>query len=161
MPSRIAWPARRSEEQSRRTVRVAIRATDPLVQAGLLGELRSAHWVEVVDDPAGAEVVVAAAESGLSDLLTAATPLVLIAETPRQAELWTAIECGLAVLVPRKEVTTPRLLRAIADARAGRGVLPAEQLGQLLRGVARLHEETLAPRDLKLSGLSLRETQVL
>lgn len=163
MSSRIAWPDphARSGQPRRALIRVAVRAADRLVHAGVAGELRTAAGVELTDDAAGADVVVAVAETGLRNLLSSPTRLVLVADKPRQAELWAAIEHGLVVLVPRAEATTQRLLRAISDAHQGRGDLPAEQLGGLLRGLSRLHEETLAPRELTLSGLSHRETDVV
>lgn len=142
-------------------IKVAIRAADRLVHTGLISELRGKPGIQLRAEPAEADVLVAAPESGVLDLSDCLTRLVLITHRLRQAELWTAIEQGLVVLVPRSEATTPRLLRAIADAHAGRGDLPAEQLGHLLRGLSRLCEETLAPRDLTLSGLSNRETEVL
>ncbi|GHF44737.1 DNA-binding NarL/FixJ family response regulator [Amycolatopsis bartoniae] len=117
--------------------------------------------IELIEDQAEADVVVAVAETGLRELLTSSSRLVLVADQPRQAELWAAIEHGLTVLVPRAEATTARLLRAIGDAHRGRGDLPAEQLGSLLRGLGRLHQQVLAPRDLMLSGLTHRETDVL
>jgi DNA-binding NarL/FixJ family response regulator len=164
MTSQIAWlDTRPSKPQPHRApVRVSVRATDPLVRAGLLGELKNKPGIRLVDDNAAeTDVVLVVAETGLRDLLTSSTRLVLVADQPRQAEVWAAIEHGLAVLVPRSEATTARLLRAIADAHHGRGDLPADQLGRLLRELSRLHEETLAPRDLTLSGLSNRETEVL
>ncbi|WP_285487452.1 helix-turn-helix transcriptional regulator [Amycolatopsis taiwanensis] len=145
----------------RPVVRVAVRADDPLTRAGLIGELQGGPGIELLDDAEDADVVVAVAGPDLDSLPGGRARLVLIADRPRPAHLWPAIEHGLAVLVPRGEVTTARLLRAIADAHHGRGDLPADQLGSLLRGLTRLHAETLAPRDLTLSGLSRRETDVL
>lgn len=142
-------------------IRVSVLATDPLVRAGLLAELRDKPGIELTADQAEAEVVVAVAETALRDLLIPFTRLVLVADEPRQAELWSAVEHGLAVLVPRAEATTPRLLRAIVDASQGRGDLPAEQLGILLRGLSQLQRDVLTPRQLTLTGLSFRETDVL
>jgi DNA-binding NarL/FixJ family response regulator len=143
-------------------VRVAVQAMDPLTRAGLRSELRDRPGIELLDDPADAEVVVAVADSPIRDLLTTSTGrLVLVADQPRPAELLAAVEHGLVVLVPRAEATTPRLLRAIADAHRGLGDLPPEQLGPLLRGLSELHREVLGPRDLTLAGLSYRETDVL
>lgn len=144
-----------------RRVRVSVLATDPLVRAGLLSELRDKPGIELTADQTEADVVVAVAETALRDLLIPFTRLVLVADQPRQAELWAAVEHGLAVLVPRGEATTPRLLRAIADASHGRGDLPPEQLGVLLRGLSQLQRDVLAPRQLTLTGLSFRETDVL
>ncbi|WP_312868032.1 helix-turn-helix transcriptional regulator [Amycolatopsis pithecellobii] len=140
---------------------MAVRATDPLVQVGVTGELSKAAGLLLVDDEADADVVVAVAESGLRTMLSAPTRLVLVADEPREGELWAALEYGLVVLIPRAEATPQRLLRAIADAHHERGHLPADQLGDLLRGLSRLHENTLAPRDLTLSVLSRRETEVV
>lgn len=146
----------------RRPIRVSVRAADPLTRAGLRSELQHEAGVSLHDDPADAEVVVAVADSPIRDLLTASNAqLVLVADQPRQAELLAAVEHGLAVLVPRAEATTPRLLRAITDAHRGLGDVPPEQLGHLLSGLAQLHREILAPRDLTLAGLSHRETDVL
>lgn len=144
-------------------ISVSVRATDPLVQAGLSGELRNKPRIDLRDSTARTDVGLVVAETDLRDLLitSSSTRLVLVANHPRQADLWTAIEHGLAVLVPRSAATTPRLLQAIADAHHGRGDIPPAQLGSLLHGLAELHETTLAPRDLTLSGLSQRETDVL
>jgi DNA-binding NarL/FixJ family response regulator len=162
MPSTVACPdTRPTAERPRRRLRVAVLAADPLVRAGLRSELREKPGIELADDQADAEVVVAVADASLRDLLTTTTRLVLIADEPRQAELWTAVEHGLAVLVPRDEASTPRLLRAIVDASQGRGDLPPEHLGVLLRSLSQLQKDVLAPRHLTLAGLSYRETDVL
>ncbi|MEV5301061.1 helix-turn-helix transcriptional regulator [Amycolatopsis methanolica] len=151
----------------RAVVRVVVLADDVFLRAGLLSEIQGKPGIHVVNGtPASADVVVAMTESvtGLPELVADAPTnarLVLITDAPRPAELWTAIENGLVVLIPRAEVTTARLLRAIADAHQGHGHLPAEQLGQVLHGLARLQREVLAPRELMLNGLSRRETEVL
>ncbi|MGW5645795.1 helix-turn-helix domain-containing protein [Saccharopolyspora sp. NPDC003752] len=126
--------------------------------------LRPTFGIDLVADCAEAEVTVAVTDdSGLHNLLSNITVsrLVLIADDLRHAELLTAIEHGLIVLVPRREMTTKtRLLQAISDACEGRGDLPAQQLGAVLQGMKQLQEITLGPRDLKLSGLSSREIEV-
>jgi DNA-binding NarL/FixJ family response regulator len=139
-----------------------VHASDPLVHAGLHSELRDKPAVELVGSVDEAEIVVALAEPALRDLPASSTRrLVLVADEPRRAALWTAIERGLVVFLPRGEATTARLLRAIADARRGRGDVPADELGALLLGLSRLQNETLGPRGLTLSGLSGRENDVL
>lgn len=154
-------------ESSRPPVRVCVVAADPLVRAGLVGELRDKPGIHLLDGRASrAEVVVAVLDTAGSvpDLVgevSAGTRLVVVADHLRPAELLAAVERGLVVLVPRQEATSARLVRAIADARRGRGDLPAEELGELLRRVTQLHREVLAPRGLTLSGLSLREADVL
>ncbi|MFI7122013.1 response regulator transcription factor [Amycolatopsis sp. NPDC049868] len=142
-------------------VRVAVHATDRLVRSGLIGELSAKPGIELRNELAEAEVVVAVAEPSLQDLIPSGCRLVLIADRPKMDDLWTAIERGLTVLVPRQEVTSTRLLRAVSDAYHNRGDLPADQLGRLLRELTYLQEKTLAPLDLTLSGLSSRETEIL
>ncbi|PRY38964.1 DNA-binding NarL/FixJ family response regulator [Umezawaea tangerina] len=133
--------------------------------SGLHAMLRTTPGITIVSAEQQPEVTIAVADdSSLLDLLSTFTTsrLVLIADELRQAELWTAIEHGLVVLVPRAQAATrSRLLQAISDARGGRGDLPPELLGAVLRGLKQLHETTLGPRELTLSGLSLRETQIV
>ncbi|MET0133435.1 MAG: response regulator transcription factor [Kibdelosporangium sp.] len=162
MSPRIDWPGNHRTvipRLPRRTaVRVSVRATDPLVRAGLLGELRNVPGIDLLDNAADADVVVAVAESDLQDFVTSSTKLVLVAGDPRQTELWAAVEHGLVVVVPRNEATASRLARAIDDAHTGRGELPAEQLRPMLRSLSRPQAST---RDGALSELSHRETQIL
>ncbi|TDD34825.1 response regulator transcription factor [Saccharopolyspora elongata] len=168
MTSHTAWPsaprAVSTAQAGRTSIRVAVRAVDPLVVSGLHAMLRPASGIDLVADCEEAEVTVAVADSsGLCELLSNITVsrLVLIADDLRHAELLAAIEHGLIVLVPRGEVTTKtRLLQAISDACEGRGDLPAQQLGAVLQGMKQLQESTLGPRDLKLSGLSSREIEI-
>jgi DNA-binding NarL/FixJ family response regulator len=150
-------------KQHRTRIQVCVRAADPLVASGLPAMLRPLPGVELVAGDT-ADVTVAVPDSRLYDVLTRspATRLVLIADELRSAELWTAVEHGLIVLVPREEATTTaRLLRAITDAHERRGDLPAEQLGEVLQGLKRLQDNALAPRDLTLSGLSAREIEII
>ncbi|KZB82975.1 helix-turn-helix transcriptional regulator [Amycolatopsis regifaucium] len=149
----------RAEE--RREIRVAVHAADPLVRAGLRSALGSGPGITLREDPETADVLVAVAGTEPHRIPAGAARLVLVADQPKQADLWAAVERGLAVVVARAEATPARLQRAVADAHAGRGDLPADQLGSLLRGISRLHKEVLEPRDITLSGLSPRETEVL
>ncbi|WP_191259165.1 helix-turn-helix transcriptional regulator [Amycolatopsis oliviviridis] len=147
--------------QERGEIRVAVHAGDPLVRAGLRSALGDGPGITLRDDPEQADVLVAVAGNEPHRIPAGPARLVLVADQPNQAELWAAVERGLAVVVARAEATPARLRRAVADAHAGRGDLPADQLGSLLRGISRLHKEVLEPRELTLSGLSPRETEVL
>ncbi|WP_228005035.1 response regulator transcription factor [Amycolatopsis sp. YIM 10] len=161
MPAPAGKPALRAVPSP---VRVTVLAADPFVFAGVSGELKSKPGVHLVDGRADVVVAVPDSTRKLHEVLAGIDPearVVLVADDPRPAELLTAVEHGLAVLLPRQEATTARLLHAINDAYQGRGALPAEQLGELLKGVTRLQREVLEPRDLTLSGLSRRETDVL
>ncbi|GAB3450516.1 helix-turn-helix transcriptional regulator [Actinophytocola sediminis] len=158
----IAPRNRVADPRRYRPSRVAVLAVDPLTHAGLRSELQDKPGIELVEDLTETDVVVAVGESVLRDLTPVPNRrLVLIASEPRLADLWNAVERGLAVLVPRTEATTPRLLAAIADARRGRGDIPPEYLGSLLQGLSRLQRDVLAPRQLTFTGLSCREADVL
>ncbi|MEU4250343.1 response regulator transcription factor [Amycolatopsis sp. NPDC026612] len=148
-------------EVRRALIGVTVLAPDPLLRTGLLGELRNRPGIEVLDDAGRADVVVVAARSGLRDVLTSSRRLVLIADDVRQDDLWAAIENGLTILLPLAEATPARLLRAISEAHRGHARLPAAHLERLLRSLSQLHKNVLAPRDLTLSGLTHRETDVL
>ncbi|UJW36795.1 response regulator transcription factor [Saccharothrix sp. AJ9571] len=161
MPAPPGKPALRAVPSP---IRVTVLAADPFVLAGVSGELKAKPGVHLVDAQADVVVAVPDGTRKLHEVLAGIDPrarVVLVADDPRPAELLTAVEHGLAVLLPRQEATTARLLHAINDAYQGRGALPAEQLGELLKGVTRLQREVLEPRDLTLSGLSRRETDVL
>lgn len=158
LPAPIGPAAPRSYQSAR----VAVLANDPLTRAGLRGELTDKPGIVLVDDVASADVVIAVAESSLRELLTEPTHrLVLVADDPKKSDLWLAVERGLVVLVPRAEATALRLLKAVSDARRSRGDLPPAQLGLLLRAVYELHRDVLVPHDLRLSGLSRREIDIL
>ncbi|MTD59445.1 helix-turn-helix transcriptional regulator [Amycolatopsis pithecellobii] len=177
MSSRIAWaegagrddgrPKLHAVTPRRAAIRVMVVAADHFVRTGIVAELRDKPSVQLIDprEDIEPEVVVAVADPGpeLANLLSTGTgaKLVLVADEARPAELWTAVENGLAVLVPRADASTARLLQAITDAHAGRGDVPPDQLGSMLQGLSRLHHDVLAPRDLTLSGLSRREADVL
>lgn len=152
-------PARAS--QRRAHIKTAVRTNDSIARIGLLSELRHKPGIELVDDAERADVAVVVTRRSLDGLVPHAKRLVVVADNLPQSELWTAIEHGLTVLLPRSEATTTRLLQAISDAHHGRGSLPAETLGRLLNGLSSLHEQVLAPRDITFSGLSRRETSVL
>ncbi|MET8759555.1 LuxR C-terminal-related transcriptional regulator [Lentzea sp. NPDC004782] len=165
MTSHTAWSSgpRTTTPPRRATIRVTVHATDPLVATGINTMLQPTPGIDLVTDPHHADITIAVADTGLPDLTTHHnTRLILIADDIRQADLWTAIEHGLIVLVPRTEATSrSRLLRAITDAREGRGDLPPEHLGTMLQGLKQLQQNTLRPRDLTLTGLSTRETEVI
>lgn len=156
-----------TSEASRPAVRVCVVAKDPLARAGLVSELRDRQGIHLLDGRASrAEVVVVVLDTAgtvpeLIGEVSVGTRLVVVADKLRPAELLAAVERGLVVLVPRQEATAARLAQAIGDAWRGRGDLPAEELGELLRRVTNLHREVLAPRGLTLSGLAVREADVL
>jgi DNA-binding NarL/FixJ family response regulator len=75
--------------------------------------------------------------------------------------LFAAVEAGACGVIRRSEATPDALGRALRAAAGGDGALPPDLLGKLLSHVQGLTNGLLAPRGLRLSGLTQRETDVL
>lgn len=151
-------------------VRVALRAEDPLSQAGMSAELASCPELEVLsetDEAADVVVLVVqvmdeAAGQQIRRLRRNGTgAVVLVVADVNDQGLFAAVEAGVAGLVRRNEATTERLRTVIRDARAGNGNIPSDLLGRLMRQVNHLHDRVLEPQGMHVNGLSDRELDVL
>ncbi|GAB3450522.1 response regulator transcription factor [Actinophytocola sediminis] len=132
---------------------MSVSTTDFLAHAGLLAQLRTAPDIDLVDDPADAEVVVTTAGAWSPDQPPASARVVLVTDDPRHPSVVAAIEHGrVARVLSRGEATTSGLLVAIMAAHddlAGPGV----RFGQ--------HEQPTAPGDPAANRLSRREVTIL
>lgn len=151
-------------------VRVAVLGSDAITHAGLVSCLNSRAEVLVVPNRSLVEVdVVVLAAERLTDGVTALRALgtdwersaVLVIDQLDPAGLLAAVECGVAAVIPRSAATEDHLIRIIQVAATGGGVLPPELIGELLREIARLQREVLAPRGISASGLTPRELEVV
>ncbi|PKW17989.1 helix-turn-helix transcriptional regulator [Saccharopolyspora spinosa] len=151
-------------------VRVAVLASDAITHAGLASCLNSRAEVLVVPNRNLVEVdVVVVAAERLTDGVAALRALgadlersaVLVIDQLDPAGLLAAVECGVAAVIPRSAATDDHLIRVIQVAATGGGVLPSELVGELLREIARLQREVLAPRGISASGLTPRELDVV
>lgn len=151
-------------------IRVAVLASDVITHAGLASHLDSRPEVLVVPDGdlVEADVVVLAAEhltGGVTALRAAGTDserrAVLVIDRMDPAGLLAAVECGVAAVITRGAVTGDHLMDAIHAAATGGGVLPPQLIGDLVREIARLRREVLAPRGISASGLTPREVDVI
>lgn len=153
-------------------VRVAVRADDQLLDAGLREHLRVERWTRVVDVTEAPDVVVvAAARPPGIDVLRAlaedpARPVVVVVsnaatEAWRDGELLAAVECGVVAVLEAGELTAARLLRCLRVVLDGGADLPVTVQGRLLRDVVRVQREVLAPAGLSASGATEREREVL
>ena len=151
-------------------VRVALQSMDPVSEAGLSSLLRTEPGVEVV--PA-AEAVTADVRVVSADRLTAAriadlrrwaaetrAPVVLIIDGITETELLTAVECRVVAVLPRSAATGERLTHAVATAASGGGVMPPNLVGELVRHIERLSQETLEHGVIP-SRLTAREVDVV
>ncbi|MEV6694835.1 response regulator transcription factor [Micromonospora sp. NPDC051196] len=151
--------------------RVLVQATDPLVGVGLSSYLAMHPGITVVEakDRDSFDVTIVAAERFTAATVralrltaaTAARPVVLVITDIDEAQLITAVECGVVAILPRASVNQERLVQSIQAAESGGGMMPPHLIGSLLEHFRRLQREVLLPNGLTLSGLTTREIEVL
>ncbi|WP_340687909.1 response regulator transcription factor [Amycolatopsis coloradensis] len=152
-------------------VRVAVQATDTIMQVGLTSFLRSRPELAVVDRSGLTErdVLVVHADRMTQhmatdlrgDAVTAQVPKVLVAGELRENDILAAVECRVVAVLARAQTSGDRLVETILSVVPGRGFLPADLLGRLLDGARRLQCEAVASHGLDSSGLTPREVDVL
>ena len=152
-------------------VTVFVYAADPISQAGLASQLRSRPEVLVVDecdlDQAVVAIVMAdEVDEDTTRVVRAAQRngcprVVVVATRLDDCGLLAAIEAGACGILRRADALPERLVETVLSAAAGDGSVPPDLLGRLLDQVGRLQRQVLAPRGLTLSGLSIREVDVL
>ena len=146
-------------------------ADDPILQAGLVSQLRGRPEIDIVEasELNRAQVGVAAADALDDETLRILRALkragiahtLLIMRAIDDAAVVSAAEVGVSGLLRRSEATPEALVRTIQKVAAGDGVIPSDLLGHLLGQVGRLQRQVLSPRGLTFSGLSDREIEVL
>ncbi|MCX4788090.1 response regulator transcription factor [Streptomyces sp. NBC_01221] len=151
---------------------VALRAQDPISQAGVASQLRARPEVSVTDwdegdsSPQIVVVVVDAVDDEVLTMLrhiqrTSTSRTVLVTTDIDEQKLVSAAECGVAGVVRRSESTPEHLVQVIRTVARGEGHLPSDLLGRLLEEVGRLQNQVLGPRGLHFTGLAAREVDVL
>jgi DNA-binding NarL/FixJ family response regulator len=146
-------------------------ADDPILQAGMVSQLRGRPEIDIVEatELSRAQVGVAAADALDDETLRILRALkragiahtLLIMRAIDDAAVVSAAEVGVSGLLRRSEATPEALVRTIQKVAAGDGVIPSDLLGHLLGQVGRLQRQVLSPRGLTFSGLSDREIEVL
>ncbi|TFV58168.1 response regulator transcription factor [Mycobacterium sp. PS03-16] len=152
-------------------VRTYVYADDPILQAGVVSQLRGRTDIDIVEgnDLTGVTVAVVVADALddetrrlLRSLHRAAVPhTVLVTATVDDGTVVAAAEVGVNGVLRRHEATPDVLARTIRKIAAGDGVIPADLLGHLLEQVGRLQRQVLSPRGLTFTGLTDREIKVL
>ncbi|MGW9117554.1 response regulator transcription factor [Streptomyces sp. NPDC055663] len=153
-------------------ITVALRAQDPISQAGVASQLRTrpevsvTEWGEDDASPRIVVVVVDAVDEAVLTMLrhiqrTSASRTVLVTTDIDEQKLVSAAECGVAGVVRRSEATPEHLVQVIGTVARGEGHLPSDLLGRLLEEVGRLQGQVLGPRGLHFTGLAAREVDVL
>jgi len=150
---------------------VYVTAADPILDTGVSSQLRGRPEIALVHSPSAQADVVCIV---VSDVVDAAAlrlvrelrgqglrQIIFVLSTIDDAALLAAIEAGVCGMVARVEATPERLVSAVRQAAAMGGVLSPKLLGRLLEQVNRLQNQVLAPKGLRLTGLSDREADVL
>lgn len=156
---------------TRHAIRVAVHAADPISRSGIVDHLRAVDELALVagPPPADADVVVAVTDTLAADDLALLrgwaavrrTPVVLVADQVRPAELLAAVGSHVVAVLSRRSVCAESLAHAARAARGGGGVLPVGLQGALLRHVEGLQRAQAASADGRASGLTPREIEVL
>jgi len=152
-------------------ISVYVYANDPILQAGVVSQLRASPGMAVVDQSELDEASVAVVVTDLVDetalrVLRAiqrgsAPRTVLIATALDESTVVAAAEAGVSGLLRRAEVTPERLVDVVGRVVAGDAAVPPDLLARLLDQVGKLQRQVLSPRGLRFSGLSDREIEVL
>lgn len=152
-------------------VPVQVEATDPLLQAGILTQLRYRPELELLDESAShrAVVTVVVADHVDEHVLArsravsrnGAARVVLVAGRFDETALMMALEAGVCGVMRRAEASPERLVSVIRSAAAGEGAIPPDLLGTLMTQVGSLQRHHFDPRGFKPRGASQREIDVL
>ncbi|SDP39906.1 response regulator transcription factor [Actinacidiphila guanduensis] len=159
-------------EDPRRTgarARVAISSDDALVNAGVAAILGSAAGYVVVPADAGSldVLVVDVTASKLLEKLHKlalrhrGVRFVVLTDAPCDVDLFTAVDYGMAAVVPRDRIDVGRLREALAAVVRGGAYLASEQQERLHEQIRYVQREVLQPRGLTAHGLDSREVDVL
>jgi len=150
---------------------VAVYAEDPVLQAGIVSQLRPRPEVEVLrpGEEAGAEVALVVVDQVDDPAVRLLRRLQrssggrtgLVVGKFDHNSLQTTIECGVAAVIRRSEASRDRLVHAIIAMTRGEAVLPGDLVGRLLDHVGQLQRSLLDPDGPALSTLSAREADML
>jgi DNA-binding NarL/FixJ family response regulator len=151
-------------------IQVAVRASTPLIHAGLVGLLRPRPEFRVLPEPddAAADVAVVCGRRLTRDVVamlrrapfSARASAVLIVSEISEPELLVALEHRVVTILSRSAVTVDRLARSVSAAAESPGVMSPHAVRELRRHIERLRNENRPPHDAHV-GLSPREIDVL
>jgi DNA-binding NarL/FixJ family response regulator len=148
-------------------IAVHVRASDPILQAGVSAALRDRPQVVLAarEDAVVVVVVVDTVDGEalrtIAQLHEASRRVVLVVAQLDDAQLLAAVETGVQSILRRGEASGEAIAAAVRAAAAGGGSIPPDLLGRLLTQVGRIHRQVLLPRGLSYSGLTEREVEVL
>jgi DNA-binding NarL/FixJ family response regulator len=151
------------------SVSVFVLSDDPVLQAGIVMQLRGRPLISVTDDVDDASVTVVVvddlddearrlirtvARTGLARVAVVATRL-------DESSLLGAVEAGAGAFIRRREASPERLSQVVLAAAAGNGSVPPDLISPLLDHVNRLQATLRDSHVVTFSGFSERELKVL
>ncbi|WP_410611340.1 response regulator transcription factor [Amycolatopsis sp. lyj-109] len=156
-------------------VKVLVSGSDPITRAGVSALLAASRDVTVLADAewAKAEVVVLAEDVVAGAQLDRVRQLrassarkhrtksVLVTDRFNENDLMFAVQCGVVSILPKKYAAGAELLSTVLGAATGAARLPRPLQAAFLRQTTALREEVLHPHGLTLSGLLMREIDVI
>jgi DNA-binding NarL/FixJ family response regulator len=152
-------------------LRVAVRASDPVSESGLLSYLSTRSDLVASPLPTFAEpdVAVATADRLTSrvlnrlrhDALITPVPTVLVTGDLSGDDILTVVECQVVSILPPSAVTEDVLVRSVLTAASGGGLMPPHLVGALIGQVRRLQREVLVSQGITVAGILQREVDVL
>jgi DNA-binding NarL/FixJ family response regulator len=148
------------------TVRVAVRSSDPLSEAGVASILRGDPRVRLLDGTA-AEVIVVVEDvvgDGVLSWLREATcdlRYVLVTDQFRPSNLLAAVDRGVMAVLPRRRLHPGQLVAAVISVGNGGAHFSSALQGELLGRLDTMRREVLEPNGFTMSGLSARERSLL
>ncbi|MEU6285407.1 response regulator transcription factor [Streptomyces sp. NPDC047028] len=148
-----------------------VKAADPISAAGISAALscRAEVWIaneqQVTPQTVGL-IVTETMDEEAAELLRrvrgkGVRNVVAVVSEMDDSALMAAVESGVGGVVRRREATADRLVQVITSVHRGAGVVPPDLLGRLLKRVSQVQEQVLAPRGLRVTGLTEREEGVL
>jgi len=150
---------------------VCLYVKDPISRAGLEAALRFHNEIALVDadaaeTPQVAIVMVDSLDENALRVMRGlhargCTRSVVIATALSDADLLLAVEVGVCAILWRGEATASHIVQAVTKAASGEAMLSTDLLSRLLKQVARLQRNVLAPMGLNTAGLTAREAEVL
>lgn len=150
---------------------MALQASDPISEAGLIGLLEAAPAPVVLPTErySEADVLVLETERLTAAVLTTlrrwsvdtAAPAIVLIGHITDVELLAATRYAVMAILPRNAITADQLVHSVQTVAQGGGVMPPRLVGELVRQIDKLQRRMLAPVGLNAAGMTQREVDVL
>ncbi|GIM94790.1 helix-turn-helix transcriptional regulator [Paractinoplanes toevensis] len=152
-------------------VRVAVAASGPINEAGIVSHLTSRPDLQVLPNETShdADVLVIETEQLSADITATlrrwaadtGVPVVLVIGDIDDGELLTVTRYGVLAILPKRALTAEQLTQSVRTVAQGGGMMPPSLVGGLVRHLEKFQREVLAPSGLHAAGFLQREVDVL